>query len=102
MSGKPSLVSLLESRKQLLIAESELNRAQLSEEWQTMTHGVRDLTTGPRPLARGPRRRRCWWPGYGLAAQSVRGRYGEVLLVPEDSKRRALGFDDLVRVSSPR
>jgi hypothetical protein len=33
----------LESRKQLLIAESELNRAQLSEEWQTMTHGLRDL-----------------------------------------------------------
>ncbi len=33
----------LESRKQLLIAESELNRAQLSREWQTMAHGVRDL-----------------------------------------------------------
>jgi hypothetical protein len=30
-------------RKQLLIAESELNRARLSEEWQTMAHGVRDL-----------------------------------------------------------
>ena len=44
MSGKSSHVSPLESRKQLLIAESELNRAQLSEEWQTMTHGVRDLT----------------------------------------------------------
>ncbi len=30
-------------RKQLLIAESELNRAQLAEEWQTMGHGIRDL-----------------------------------------------------------
>jgi hypothetical protein len=27
-------------RKQLLIADSELNRAQLSEEWQKMAHGV--------------------------------------------------------------
>jgi hypothetical protein len=26
-----------------LIADSELNRDQLSEEWHTMTHGVRDL-----------------------------------------------------------
>ena len=30
----------LESRKQLLIAESELNRAELSQEWRQMTHGV--------------------------------------------------------------
>ena len=43
MFGKQSHVSPLESRKQRLIAESELNRAQLSEEWQTMAHGVRDL-----------------------------------------------------------
>ena len=43
MSGKESHLSPLASRKQRLIAESELNRAQLSEEWQTMAHGVRDL-----------------------------------------------------------
>lgn len=43
MFGKASHVSPLASRKQLLIAESELNRAQLSEEWQTMAQGVRDL-----------------------------------------------------------
>ena len=43
MFGKYSHVSSLKSRKQLLIAESELNRAQLSAEWQTMSHGVRDL-----------------------------------------------------------
>jgi hypothetical protein len=33
----------LESRKQLLIAESELNRAQLVQEWQTITDGVRSV-----------------------------------------------------------
>ena len=43
MLGEESHVSPLALRKQLLIAESELNRAQLSEEWQSMTHGVLDL-----------------------------------------------------------
>jgi hypothetical protein len=43
MFGEESHVSPLELRKQLLIAESELNRAELSREWQTMAHGVRDL-----------------------------------------------------------
>jgi hypothetical protein len=43
MFGTNPHVSPLESRKQMLIAESELNRAQLAEDWQTMTHGFRDL-----------------------------------------------------------
>ena len=51
MFGKESHVSPLESRKQLLIAESELNRAQLSEEWQTMTHGFRDLAHRAKTMA---------------------------------------------------
>lgn len=34
----------LQSRKQLLLAESELNRAQLIGEWQQMTQGVRWIT----------------------------------------------------------
>ena len=34
----------LESRKQLLIAESELNRVQLVGDWVAMTAGVRMLT----------------------------------------------------------
>ncbi len=63
MFGKTSHVSPLELRKQLLIAESELNRAQLSEEWQTLRHGLATWPTGPKPLPPGPRRRRCWWPG---------------------------------------
>jgi len=33
----------LQFRKQLLIAESELNRAQLSQEWQEMAHRLRDM-----------------------------------------------------------
>ena len=40
MLGRNTRVNPLELRKQLLIAESELNRAQLSEEWQTMREGV--------------------------------------------------------------
>jgi hypothetical protein len=40
MSGKASHLSPLEARKQLLIAESELSRALLSEEWSTMAHGA--------------------------------------------------------------
>jgi hypothetical protein len=43
MFGNQSHLSPLESRKQLLIAESELNRAQLSEEWQMMAERVRGL-----------------------------------------------------------
>jgi len=43
MSGKTSNATPLESRKQLLIAERERNRAHLSEQWQTVTHGDRDL-----------------------------------------------------------
>jgi hypothetical protein len=51
MFGKESLVSPLESHKQLLIAESELNRALLSEDWQMMTHGARDLARRAKTIA---------------------------------------------------
>jgi hypothetical protein len=34
----------LASRKRLLIAESDLNRAQLLNEWQSMADGVRSVT----------------------------------------------------------
>jgi len=46
-------------QKQLLIAESELNRAQLSQEWQTMVHGVRDLAHGAKTIA-------AWVPSAAL------------------------------------
>ncbi len=43
MSGKEPQLSPLESRKRMLIAESELNRAQSLQEWKSMTAGVRGL-----------------------------------------------------------
>jgi hypothetical protein len=43
MFGKEPQVSPLALRKRLLIVESELNRAQLCEEWQRMGHGIRNL-----------------------------------------------------------
>ena len=36
-------MSPLDSRKQLLIAESEINRVQLGREWQEMAGGLRSL-----------------------------------------------------------
>ena len=50
MFGKNPRVSSLEARKRLLIAESELNRAQLIEDWQTMADGVRGLTERARSI----------------------------------------------------
>jgi hypothetical protein len=44
MFGNNPQVNPLESRKRLLIAESELNRAQLVQEWVALTAGVRTLT----------------------------------------------------------
>jgi hypothetical protein len=41
----------LESRKLLLIAESELNRAQLVQEWQTMADGVRSVADRARTIS---------------------------------------------------
>jgi len=41
----------LESRKQLLIAESELNRAQLVQEWQVMRVEVHSLTSQARSIS---------------------------------------------------
>jgi len=41
MFGKIPRMNPLESRKQLLIAESEINRAQLMAEWQAMTDMAR-------------------------------------------------------------
>ena len=35
----------LQSRKKLLLAESELNRAQLVQEWRTLADEVHALTT---------------------------------------------------------
>ena len=72
MLGDASHLDPLESRKQRLLAESELRRARLSEEWRTVAHGAgglarQALTVGARAssavllvaggaaLRRGPR-----------------------------------------------
>ena len=44
MFGKNPRVNPLASRKQLLVAESELNRAQLAGDMAVLTAGVRTLT----------------------------------------------------------
>ncbi len=44
MSGNKPRVNPLEARKRLLVAESDLNRAQLAGEWGALTAGVRTLT----------------------------------------------------------
>ena len=51
MFGKESHVNPLKSRKQLLIAESELNRAEMADEWQAMAHGVRDFAHRAKNIA---------------------------------------------------
>ena len=43
MFGKNPRLNPLASRKQLLIVESEINRAQLVQEWQKMADGVRSI-----------------------------------------------------------
>jgi hypothetical protein len=44
------LVTPLELRKELLIAESELNRAQLIDEWEAATEWHRTLSAGARTV----------------------------------------------------
>lgn len=51
MFGKASHVSSLEVRKQLLVAESELSRALLSEEWSAMAHGAGGMARRARTVA---------------------------------------------------
>jgi hypothetical protein len=50
MPGKNLHMNSLESRKQLLVAESELNRAQLVQDWQTMADEVHSLTSQARTV----------------------------------------------------
>jgi len=51
MSRKKFRLSSLELQKQLLVAESQLNRAKLLEEWQTMTHGAVNLAHRAKTIA---------------------------------------------------
>jgi len=51
MFGKNPPMNPLEPRKQLLIAESELNRAQLVQEWQAVTDGVHSVADRARTIS---------------------------------------------------
>ena len=54
MSGKNSRLNQLAARKQLLIVESELNRAQLAQEWRALAddaHALADQAKTIRSLA---------------------------------------------------
>jgi hypothetical protein len=54
MSGKNSRLNQLAARKQLLIVESELNRAQLVQEWRTLAdeaHALADQAKTIRSMA---------------------------------------------------
>lgn len=46
MLGKKPRLNPLQSRKQLLIAESEINRAEMEEEWLDVCHEARTLIDG--------------------------------------------------------
>ena len=59
MFGKRARMNPLELRKQLLIAESELHRAQLSHEWRAMAHRVRELLYRAKAIA-------AWAPSVAL------------------------------------
>jgi hypothetical protein len=50
MSAKNPSLNPLNSRKQLLIAESELNRAGLVQDWQTMADDVHTLASRARNI----------------------------------------------------
>jgi hypothetical protein len=50
MSGKKPRLNPLESRKQLLIAESELNRVQLVQEWRAVADGVHSVVDRAKTL----------------------------------------------------
>ena len=50
MPRKLPRISPLEMRKDLLIAESELNRAQLMDEWEAATEWHRALSAGARTI----------------------------------------------------
>jgi negative regulator of sigma E activity len=51
MPGKNLCMNPLASRKKLLIAESELNRAQLVQEWRTMADEAHSLAHQARTIA---------------------------------------------------
>jgi len=67
----------LESRKRILIAESELNRAQLVQEWQTMADGVRSVTDRAKSFGSIASIAAVWVAGLAAIRRSKFSRPGE-------------------------
>ena len=100
MSGKNPRMNPLESRKQLLIAESELNRAQLVQELET-DEGRSSLARKPganhqftRVRRRDIGRRTCVLP----AQKGIRARRRKTFVVADHCQGRRTGFNNLVGV----
>ena len=51
MFGRPSSLTALQSRKQLLLAESELNRVQLKQDWQAARQELGALASQARAIS---------------------------------------------------
>ena len=51
MFGRPPALTALQTRKQLLLAESELNRAQFKEDWQTARQDLSVLAGQARTIS---------------------------------------------------
>ena len=51
MFGRPSPLTALQSRKQLLLAESELNRVQLKQDWQAARQELGALASQARNIS---------------------------------------------------
>ena len=51
MFGNNPRLNPLESRKKLLVAESEINRVRMQEEWHAMTDGIRSLADRVRSVS---------------------------------------------------
>ena len=51
MFGRPPALTPLQSRKQLLVAESELNRAQFKQDWEAARHELAVLAGHARTIS---------------------------------------------------
>lgn len=86
MFGKKPGLNPLESRKRLLIAESELNRAQLAGDMAALTTGIRTLTGRAKSFGAiaSSGRGAAGGPG-NLQARQARGRQREAFLAANHS-----------------
>jgi hypothetical protein len=93
MFGKNARMNTLATRKQLLLAESELNRARLIRDMAELSAGVRTLTGRAKSFTSiFPSSRRAGIGPGGLPARQARGRRCKTSVAAEDSRRRGNDF----------